>query len=81
MYIYIAFTRKWLPLMIILHNDSPISLKDNIYICNCFLLHNTVMSNAYLSPHRYLFGVNRGHGYVTVQQHVVTDRVKFQHFV
>jgi hypothetical protein len=25
-----------------------------MYICNCFLLHNTVTSNAYLSPHRYI---------------------------
>jgi hypothetical protein len=26
----------------------------NIYICNCFLLHNTVTSNACLSTHRYI---------------------------
>jgi hypothetical protein len=26
-----------------------------IYTCNCVLLHNTVTSNAYLSPHRYLW--------------------------
>jgi hypothetical protein len=29
-------------------------LYDKIYISNCFLLHNTVTSNAYLLPHRYI---------------------------
>jgi hypothetical protein len=49
------------------------TLISYIYICNSFLLHNTVTSNAYLSPHRYLLLRNsieaRG------------DKAKFQHFV
>jgi hypothetical protein len=55
----------------------------NMYICqfcHCFLLYNAVTSNAYLSPHRYISGSIE----VTAKsqyKHVVTDRVKFQHFV
>ena len=30
-----------------------------------FLLHNTLTTNAYLSPYRYIFVVNRGHLMVT----------------
>jgi hypothetical protein len=41
------------------------------YITNCSLLHTTSMSNAYLSPHKHLQMVNRGHGNCKVKTYRV----------